>query len=172
MERTFSVEEAQVVYTTGSTLRGMGNQKMNYALERNLEAIRKGIEASRKEAKLDSSEEFKALKKAEDEIITTAQTLPETMSEDDKDAWFAEEHKKIGPMRDAFNALAEKWRKEAEITVSIYCIHEDKLRELELSELDGAPRDPKHTDAQFLNQYRARYNWVMVMLNCVFTDQG
>jgi hypothetical protein len=170
MERTFSVEEAQVIYTTGSTLRGMGNQKMNYALERNLEAIRKGIEASRKESKLDSSEEFQALKKAEDEIINAARALPQTMAEDDKDAWFAEEYKNIKPAQDAFNALAEKWRKETEVTVSVYHIHENDLRELELAELDGAPRDPKHTDAQFLNQYRARYNWIMVMLDCVKTD--
>jgi hypothetical protein len=171
MEKTFSVEEAQVVYTTGSTLRGMGNQKMNYALERNLEAIRRSIETSRKESGLDSSEEFEALKKAEDEIIIAAQALPKTMSEDDKDAWFAEEHKKIGPVRDAFSALSEKWRKETKITVSnIYRIHESNIRELELAELDGAPRDPKHTDAQFLNQYRARYNWIMVMLDCVKTD--
>jgi ribosome-binding ATPase YchF (GTP1/OBG family) len=170
MEKTFSVEEAQVVYTTGSTLRGMGNQKMNYALERNLEAIRRSIETSRKESKLDSSEEFQALKKAEDEIITAARALPQTMSEDDKDAWFAEEYKKIKPAQDAFNALVEKWRKENEVTVGVCHIHENDLRELELAELDGAPRDPKHTDAQFLNQYRARYNWIMVMLDCVKTD--
>jgi len=166
MEKTYTIEEAQVIYTTGSTLRGVGNQKMVYALERNLEAIRKAIKESRVASEIDASLPAKSLKEAEDKLIKAAQELSEDMPEDKKDAWFAEESKKLKPFRDRFNDLDSNWRKGT-VTFPVYTLKEKDIREVELSEIDGAPRDPKHTDAQFLNQYRARYNWILTMLDCV-----
>lgn len=166
MGKVLTIEEAQMIYTTGSTVRGMGNQHMAYALEKNLESIRKGIERSRKGSGIDQSEEMQKLRAAENSLIKKHRELPAEMTDDEKDAWFEAERKKLTPFQEGVNELTEKWR-QGTIEATTYTITSDRLRALTLDEIQGAPRDPKHSDAQFLNQYRARYNWLMVMLDCV-----